>query len=71
MKKALFSTTVFDAGSPKFVAGQHYELTNEVRREIARGHATEVELPDPKPEEPKKSKAKAEAKRAADPELDV
>ena len=69
MKKALFTTTVFDAGLPKFSAGQHYELTDEVRREIARGHATEVDVSDPKPE-PKKGKAKAEAKHA-DPELDV
>ena len=63
MKKALFNTTVFDAGLPKFVAGQHYELTDEVRREIARGNATEVELPDPKPE--KKAKAAAVPPKAA------
>ena len=61
MKKALFNTTVFDAGLPKFVAGQHYDLTDEVCREIARGNATEVELPDPKPE-PGKGKAKAEGR---------
>jgi hypothetical protein len=71
MKRALFSTTVFDAGLPKFVAGQHYELTDEVRRHIARGHATEVELADPKPEvKPKKAKAEA-PKLPAHPELDV
>ena len=75
MKKALFSTTVFDVGLPKFVAGQHYELTDEVRRQIARGYAAVVELPDPKPE--KKAKAggqvppKAPPPRPSEPELDV
>ena len=80
MKKALFDTTVFDAGLPKFVAGQHYDLTDEVRREIARGNATEVELPDPKPVKrqpgprepmPKAPKAEAPKPGLSEPELDV
>ena len=42
-KRAKFHHTFFHDGAVKYKAGEHYPLTEETLREIAKGHASVVE----------------------------
>ena len=43
-KFAKFNETYFDAGAPKYIAGQHYPITDETKRLIAAGTAEIIQV---------------------------
>lgn len=44
VKRILFNATWYESGSPKYVAGQHYPVTEETQRQVGVGIAEEIEV---------------------------
>jgi hypothetical protein len=47
MKQVRIHNTFFDAGQPKYLAGELYPVTEDTLRQVARGNGEEVDVPAP------------------------
>jgi len=61
MKQIKITATVYDAGEPKYLAGQVYPITADTERQLILGNGTEVDVPS---DEELAAKAAAEAAEA-------